>query len=96
MIDKTQLENMGYFYLGSITNDAKCTCEIKSWIAIAKAAFNKKKTLFIRELDLNLRKKLLVKYYIWSIGLYAAETWTLQTVYQKYLGSFEMRCWKRM
>jgi hypothetical protein len=62
--------------LGSITNDARCTHEIKSRIAMAKAAFNKTKTLFISKLDLNLRKKL-VKCYIWSIALYGAETWTL-------------------
>jgi hypothetical protein len=28
-----------------ITNDERCTCEIKSWIVTPKAAFNKKKTL---------------------------------------------------
>jgi hypothetical protein len=40
-----QLENVEYFnYLGSvITNDAGCTREIKSRIAMAKGAFNKKK-----------------------------------------------------
>jgi hypothetical protein len=33
-------------YLGSmITNDARCTREIKSRIAMAKAAFKKKKNL---------------------------------------------------
>jgi hypothetical protein len=65
MIDQKQLENVEYFnYLGSmITNDARCTCEIKSRIAMAKAAFNKKKTLFTSKLTLNLRKKL-VKCYI--------------------------------
>jgi hypothetical protein len=44
MIDQKQFENMGYFnYLGSmITNDARCTREIKSNIAMAKVAFNKK------------------------------------------------------
>jgi hypothetical protein len=41
---------------------SRCTCEIKSRIATAKAAFNKK-TLFTSKLDLNLRKKL-VKCYI--------------------------------
>jgi hypothetical protein len=35
-----------------------------------------------------------VKCYIWSIALYGAETWTLQKVDQKYLGSFEMWCWR--
>jgi hypothetical protein len=75
MIDQNQLENVEYFnYLGSmITNDARCTCETKSRIAMAKAAFNKKKNLFTSKLDLNLRKTL-VKCYIWSIALYDAET----------------------
>ena len=47
MIDQKQLENVGCFiYLGSmLTNDGRCTCEIKSKIAMAKAALNKKKTL---------------------------------------------------
>jgi hypothetical protein len=46
---------------------------------MAKAAFNKKRTLFTSTLDLDLRKKL-VKCYSWSITLYGAETWTLQAV----------------
>jgi hypothetical protein len=60
MTDQKQLENVEYFsYLGSmITSDARCTCEIKSRIAMAKAAFNNKKTLFTSKLGLNLRKKL--------------------------------------
>ena len=48
---------------------------------MAKAAFNKKRTLFTSTLDLELRKKL-VKCYIWSIALYGAETWTLRAVDQ--------------
>ena len=40
-------------YLGSmLTNDGSCTCEIKSRIAMAKAAFSKKKILFTSKLDL--------------------------------------------
>jgi hypothetical protein len=69
--------------------------EIKLRIAMEKAAFNKKKTLFTSKLDLNLRKKL-VKCYICSIALYGAETWTIWKVDQKYLESFEMWCWRRM
>jgi hypothetical protein len=42
-----------------ITNDARCTLEIKYRISMANAAFNKKKkTLFTSKLGLNLRKKL--------------------------------------
>jgi hypothetical protein len=75
-----QLENVEYFkYFGSIlTNDGRCTCEIKCRIAVAKAAFNKK-TLFTSTLDLKMRKKL-VKCYVWSIALNGAEMWTIRAV----------------
>ena len=58
-VDQKQLENVEFFkYLGSIlTNDGKCTCEIKSRIALAKAAFIKKRALFTGTLDLELRTK---------------------------------------
>ena len=48
MIDQKQLETVESFkYLGSmLTNDGRCTCEIKSRIAMAKAAFIKKRALF--------------------------------------------------
>jgi len=87
IIDQKQLENVESFkYLGSIlTNDGRC--EIKCRIAMAKAAFNKKRTLFTSTLDLELRKKL-VKCYVWSIALYGAETWTRRAIDQKHLESF--------
>jgi len=90
MIDQKQLENVEFFKcLGSIlTNDGRFNCEIKCRIALAKAAFNKKWTLFTSTLDLELRKRL-VKCYIWSISLYGAETWTLRAVDQKYLEVFK-------
>jgi hypothetical protein len=56
-----------------ITDDARCTCEIKSRIAMVKPAFNKKKALFTCKVELSLRQKQ-VKYYIWSIALYDAVT----------------------
>jgi hypothetical protein len=60
-----ELENVEYFnYLGStITNDARCTHEIKSRNAMAKAAVNNKRAFFTSKLDLDVRKKL-VKCYI--------------------------------
>jgi len=59
MTDQKQLENVEYFScLGSmITNDARCTWEIKSRIAMGIADFNKK-TSFNNKLDLHLRKRL--------------------------------------
>ena len=62
---------------------------------MAKANLNKKRALFTSTLDFKLRKKL-VKCYIWSIALYGAETWTIRTVDQKHLESFEMWCWRRL
>jgi len=44
--------------MGSIlTNDGRCTCEIKCRIAMAKAAFNKKRTLFTSTLDLGIEEE---------------------------------------
>jgi hypothetical protein len=96
-IDQKQLENLKCFkYLGSLlTDDGRCTCEIKSRTAMAKAAFNEKKNFFTSKLDLNSRNKL-VKCYFWSVALYGAETWTLRAVDQKHVESFEMWCWRRM
>jgi hypothetical protein len=66
---------MEYFnHLGTMIKDARCTSEIKSRTAMVKTAFSRKKNLLTSKLDLNLRKKL-VKWYIWSIALYGAETW---------------------
>jgi hypothetical protein len=74
MTDQKQLQNVEHFnYLGSqITNSARRTHKIKSRIAMAKAAFNKK-NLFTCNLDLHLRQKR-VKCYIWSIALYGSQT----------------------
>jgi len=64
-------------------DDGRCTREMKSRIAVAQAAFNKKRALFTSKMDLTLRKNP-VKCYIWSIALYGAETWTLREVDQKH------------
>jgi hypothetical protein len=77
-----------------LTNDGRCTCEIKSRIAMVKAAFNMKRALFTSTLDLEMRK--LVKCFIWSIALHGAETWTLWAVDQKHLESSDMWCWRRV
>jgi hypothetical protein len=54
MIDQKQLDNVESLkYLGSsLTDDGRCTCEIKCRIAVAKAAFNKKRALFTSTLAL--------------------------------------------
>ena len=55
---------------------------------MTKSAFDWKKTLISRRLDLNLRKKL-VKCYIWSTAFCGVETWTLRKVDLEYWKSFE-------
>ena len=74
MIDQKHLENVKCYkyFCSMLTDGGSCTGEIKCRIAMAKAALNKRKTLFTGTLDLNLRKKL-VKCYIWGIALYGAE-----------------------
>jgi hypothetical protein len=85
-LGEKEVENVEHIsYLGSVmTNDARCTHQIKSSITTAKAAFNNK-TPFTNKLGLNLMKKL-VKCYS-----YGAETLTLWKVDWKYLERLEMR-----
>jgi len=45
-----------------ITNDARCTQEIKSKISITKAAFNKKKSLFTRKFKEKISNMLHLEY----------------------------------
>ena len=58
MIDQKQLDNVEYFNsVGSIlTNDVRCTRDMKFRIAMAKAVF-KKKILFTSKLDLKLKEE---------------------------------------
>jgi len=54
-----------------------------------------RRVVFAGILGVKLKKKP-VKFYILSIALCGAGTWTLQKVDQKYLESFEIWCWRRM
>jgi len=57
-VDQKQPENVIYFkYLVSVmTNDARCTCEIKARITTEKVAF-KEKYLFTSKLDLKFKEE---------------------------------------
>jgi len=41
-------------------------------------------------------KKRIMKCLVWSVALYAAETWTLMQIDRIRLEAFEMWIWKRM
>ena len=60
-----------------------------------KAAFKEKTTPLTCKMDLIFRNKQL-KCYTWNTALCGAKAWTLGELDQKYLGSFEMWCWRRM
>ena len=46
---------------------------------------------------MNLKlKKRIIRCLVWSVALYAAETWTLTQTDRRRLEAFEMRIWRRM
>ena len=84
-------------YLGSIfTEKADCEKEIRTRIAIAKAAFgNMKKVLTNISMNINLRQRIL-KCYVLSTLLYGCEAWTLKKNLRKKIEAVEMWFLHRM
>ncbi|KAJ4429433.1 hypothetical protein ANN_21602 [Periplaneta americana] len=78
------LEQVDSFkYLGStISSNMSCCQEVKRRIAMAKEAFNRKRSVFCGFLEKELRKRL-VNCFVWSVALYGAETWTLRRSEEK-------------
>jgi len=60
-----------------------------------KKIFMDKKRLFTGKLNLELKKRIM-KHLVWSVALYAAETWTLTQADRSRLEDFEMWIWRRM
>ena len=57
-------------YLGcNISSNMNCCQELKQRIAMAKEAFNRKRSIFCGPLEKELRKRL-VKCFVWSVVLY--------------------------
>ena len=83
-----------FCYLGSwITHDGRCNVEIRSRIAMAKAAFSRRKELLTKNMSRNVKKKI-VKAVIWSVLLYGSETWMVNTGMLQRVEAFEMWPWK--
>ena len=83
-------------YLGChVSSNLNCCQEVMQKIAMAKEAFNRKRSIFCRPLEKELRKRL-VKCFVWIVALYGAETLTLRRNEQKGLEAFEMWIWRRM
>jgi hypothetical protein len=86
-----QLKNVEYFNdMGStITNDARCTREIKARIMMQK------QETFHQQTGPTFEEETGEVLHLENIALYCAETWTLRKVDGKSLENFEMRCWRR-
>lgn len=70
-----------------------CTKEIRLCIAMVKSDFTKKRSQLTRNLNFELKKKLINRS-IWSIALYVSKTWTSGKIKKKkYPEIFEMWCW---
>src|SRR6218665_1015865 len=77
-------------YLGAlITSNGRCETEIKTRIGMAKNAFNQRNELLSKNLNQGIKKGF-IKAIIWSVALYAAETWTYKKEDIRRLKTFEM------
>ena len=83
-------------YLGALsTSDGRCETEIKTRIGMAKNALNQRKELLSKNLNKDIKKRI-IKAIIWSVALYAAETWTFKKEDIRRLEAIEMWVWRRM
>ena len=76
------------------SKDGYCEKEINDRIAMGKKIFMDKKRLFTGKLNLELKKRI-IKCLVWSIALYAAQTWTLTQTDRSRLEAFEMWIWRK-
>jgi hypothetical protein len=97
MLDGQKIEQVKKFkYLGTwITEDGRCDLEIKSRIAMAKEAFSGIRDLITRNLRKDIKKRI-IKTMVWSVALYACETWVLKEEEKRKLEAFEMWLWRKM
>lgn len=97
-VNDEKIENVEEFeYLGSLlTWDNNCSKEIKRRINKATGAMASMKHMwYSRKLTVESKIKLLTTC-VFSILLYASETWTLKETDKQKLLAFEMRCYRRI
>ena len=97
-VDGEQLRQVTKFkYLGTmLTSDGRCTTEIKSRIAQAKAVFQKMKNLLTnKSISMKVRKRVL-QCYIEPVLFYGCEAWTVTNELHKRLEACEMWFFRRM
>jgi hypothetical protein len=97
-IDGKTLDQVhSFIYLGQLfTEDGRSEQEIKRRIGIAKTTFSKmSKLLTNHNISYQLRLRL-TKCYIWSVLMYACETWTLTSSLEERLEAAEMWMYRRI
>src|SRR6478736_9698393 len=97
MLENVVLEQVTrYKYLRSwITEKAKCDDEIKTRIALAKAAFWQNREMMRRNVRPQTEMKIL-NCYVFAVLNYACETWRWNKAMEKRINAFEQWCYRRM
>lgn len=86
-----------FVYLGSlIENSGGCENEIRRRIQQARAAMTKLTKIWRDNNITRSTKMSLVQTLVFSIFLYASETWTIKKVDRAHIDAFEMWAWRRM
>ena len=85
-----------YCYLGSqITEDGRCTDEIRKRTAMARIAFKQHKELFNSNINRKTKMNLL-KTYVWSVFTYGCEAWTIRKEMMDKIRAYEMWVYRRL
>ena len=79
-----------------MNDDGKCDSDIRSRIAMGKAAFGQMRTI-LRNLGIGMQTKIrLLKAYVWSVMLLGCESWTISNEMRRRLETAEMWFVRRM
>lgn len=86
-----------FVYLGAlIENTGGCECEIRRRIQLARSAMTQLNKIW-RDRNITKQTKInLVSTLVFSIFLYASESWTVKEVDRRRIDAFEMWAWRRM
>jgi hypothetical protein len=90
-----QVDN--FTYLGSkISNDAKCSGDVKSRLAMGMAVMVKLTKVWKNKSISTQTKLRLMKSLVWSVATYGCESWTLKKSEEKLIQSFENKCTRKL
>lgn len=85
-----------FIYLGSMVNGDGCECEIRRRIGMTYGMLDGFDKIW-KSHEISLRTKIhVLQTCVFSVLLYAAETWTLKKADWRRLTAFEMRCYRRL